>query len=857
MSKKIKTNLFIKQERKSSRFVVDLKQDIDAPAVKVKKSLKLMVYLKKALSIIKSWLLSISKIKKVNLNIDTNSFKFNFIKIDDDLKEKLNQLAFWNLFELFLHIIKKTYRIISKISYTVGWFFVFITRFIFLLSVKLFSLALVFKNQLSLIIKNKLNYLTGLLKKQSSVTKELISKNSTKFKPQPKLSYLKPVLVFSVILMILILPIKAFTYYKNIKHLGGQVLGASEEAINNLTKGGESISQLSFNEAGNNFSQATNNLLQAEEYLNNVNNLIFKIAAIAPNEDIRLAAISKNIIKAGQYGTQAATETTEAINFLLSPTEESLTEKINNFNEKANSALNNIKNLKLEISTIDPKKLPDKYQEDFVKINKDIVLLSAGLASFLNISDNLADFLGSKQDKRYLLIFQNNAEMRGSGGFIGSYAIIDFCEGKIKNLEVPGGGSYDTEAGLLTNVKAPEPLWLVNPLWHFWDANWWPHWPLSAEKLEWFLEKSDGPTVDGVIAITPTTLERILKIFGEIDLSEDYDMVIDSENLWLKLQTLAEQKPNQTKTPKKIIGDLMIKLIEELPRRINKDMAINLLGALEKSLSEKHILFYFNDKELQSKIEELGWAGEIKDTKWDYLSVINTNIAGGKSDKKIEEQIKHESEIMPNGSIINTVTITRTHNGIKNEPFIGVRNVNWMRIYVPQGSVLMEAHGFKSVDEIYFENPEADWLDDPDVTSINSELEIDQSTGTKTYNELGKTVFANWSQVDPGQSTEIYIKYKLPFNLENFNHTSENTEANTITNLVNFLNPEQKKLQPYSLLIQKQPGSINSSISSKLIFDGKLDVVWKYPKALLVSQNDWNFTTTLNKDRFFSILLSE
>jgi len=68
------------------------------------------------------------------------------------------------------------------------------------------------------------------------------------------------------------------------------------------------------------------------------------------------------------------------------------------------------------------------------------------------------------------------------------------------------------------------------------------------------LEKSDGPTVDGVIAITPTTLERILKIFGEIDLSEDYDMVIDSENLWLKLQTLAEQKPNQTKTPKKLLG---------------------------------------------------------------------------------------------------------------------------------------------------------------------------------------------------------------------------------------------------------------------------------------------------------------
>jgi len=78
-------------------------------------------------------------------------------------------------------------------------------------------------------------------------------------------------------------------------------------------------------------------------------------------------------------------------------------------------------------------------------------------------------------------------------------------------MEVPSGGGYDTEAGLTEFIAAPEPLHLVDPLWHFWDANWWPDWEKSAKKLMWFYEKSDGPTVDGVISITPTVIEKIIR----------------------------------------------------------------------------------------------------------------------------------------------------------------------------------------------------------------------------------------------------------------------------------------------------------------------------------------------------------
>ena len=124
--------------------------------------------------------------------------------------------------------------------------------------------------------------------------------------------------------------------------------------------------------------------------------------------------------------------------------------------------------------------------------------------------------------------------------------------------------------------------------------------------------------MEGVISLTPTVVERLLKIIGPLDLSAGYGLTFDSDNFWLETQKLAEQKPSETNQPKKIIGDLMNKLIAELPLRLTKDNLPSLLKALEQSLDDKNILFYFSDQELETKVSELGWDGGLKDAAGDY-----------------------------------------------------------------------------------------------------------------------------------------------------------------------------------------------------------------------------------------------
>lgn len=663
----------------------------------------------------------------------------------------------------------------------------------------------------------------------------------------------KSVLLFTLVSLVLILPFKALTYYKSLDATKYRVMDQSRAGLEELFRGGQEASRFNFTAAERSFSSAGDNFLRARQELSGTSDLLLALASITPNKNLRLAANIKIIMAAGQTVAELAGNLNASLEILFQEKNNNLGEILSAYLESSQKARLNAAKLNLLLSQIKQSDLPAEYAGKFAVIKQNSLFLEKSLAEFNDLLQKLNLFLGENENKRYLFVFQNNTELRASGGFIGSYALLDFAQGRIKNIEVPGGGSYDTEAGLKLRIIAPEPLWLVNPLWHFWDANWWPDWPATAKKLAWFYEKSDGPTVDGVISITPTVMEDFLALTGPIDMTTDYGLTVDADNFWQVTQELAERKPEQTKKPKKIIGDLMIKILAELPTRLNQETLVGLIRLAEKNLNQKQILLFFFDPLLEDKLATYGWQGEIKNTAWDYLSVVNTNIAGGKSDRKIKQEINHQSEILPDGTIIDTLDIKRTHLGIKNEPFVGVRNVNWLRVYLPAGSELIEASGFSLPDKVYFSEPESDWQSDPDLRAESELALIDQPSGTKIYQEFGKTVFANWLMVDPGQSVTTHFKYKIPYKI------TERENRTFFEKAVKILNPGQVELYPYALLVQKQPGALNTVINSRLILsaaDYKMN--WGYPADLIFRNGQgWQIKENLDSDKYWAALLEK
>ena len=84
--------------------------------------------------------------------------------------------------------------------------------------------------------------------------------------------------------------------------------------------------------------------------------------------------------------------------------------------------------------------------------------LQALIEEQMILLEDIAWLLGRDSWKRYLVLFQNNTEIRATGGFIGSFALLDIDRGKIKQLEIPKGGSYDLQGQLKVNISSPTPI---------------------------------------------------------------------------------------------------------------------------------------------------------------------------------------------------------------------------------------------------------------------------------------------------------------------------------------------------------------------------------------------------------------
>lgn len=690
------------------------------------------------------------------------------------------------------------------------------------------------------------------------------------------------------IMLFLVVPLKVFSSLGifNFKTIEEKVFNNSFSGFNNLIAAADSISQFDFQGANLDFSAAGSNFLVANDELAKINDGLFALASLSPDPKIKLASQAKKFLSAGVTASALGKNLVTATDSLFSGNDD-FEHSLNNFINYGFLAVNDAKNLEQILNDINQDSLPIEYQSKFLSLKQQVRTLANDLDEFLKLSDKLKDLLGLSNDKRYLLVFQNNSEIRASGGFLGSYALVDLRNGKIKNLEVPAGGSYDLEAGLNgKKFQSPYPLQLINRLWKFWDANWWPDWPKSAKNLMWFYQESGGPSVDGVISLTPTVIERMLEITGPIDMIQEYGLVINSENFWETVQKVVEYKNiqfehpeavigipatstpinsslpltqdlinNVDNKPKKIIGDLMAKMLEILPKKISRENLPLFISVIEDSVLQKQILFYFKDEKIQSEIVKYGLSGEMKKSDYDYLMMVDTNISGQKTDRVIKKEAALISEIQENGDIINTLKIKRNHQGVLGEPFTGVINTNWLRIYVPLNSKLLSAKGFSIPPKIYL--TEAD-KEAKSLAVLDNELkaEIDDLSQTFIYNEDEKTVFANWTMTNPSEITEIEIKYLLPFNFHEIYQ-----EKNTwLEQIYSWLNEDNRKLFPYSLLLQKQPGAYPFPFSWKVNLINDYEVFWRPEnnETGKIGENIlFDVKTILNRDRFFGVLLNK
>jgi len=666
----------------------------------------------------------------------------------------------------------------------------------------------------------------------------------------------KAILSFSFLCLVLILPFIIYDHYQNLQGKKNDVLQKTSQALSHLVLSEKAASAQDFYYTEQELLAASQNFNQAQKDLDSVNFIIQNIIKFVPDIGKQYANAQK-LVDIGEKLSKSAAILTAAydqININDNVKNLELTDKLNNLKESLNLIAPDLKQVDQELQTIDLAEIPEQYKDKIQLLQTTFPLLEKNIENFTSSADLILKFLGQDSKKRYLLLFQNNHELRPTGGFIGSFALADIDRGNLEKINIPGGGPYDLKSGLTVNIEAPKPLVIMNPRWEFQDANWFPNLPDSAEKLMWFYEKSGGTTVDGLIFINASFLKKILNITGPIELPA-YNKTITADNFFQEVQENVEQDYDKAENkPKQIIADLAPLIINRLLHSDRQKLS-EILDLLLASLNEKDIQLYFSNYSLEKMVLNNNWGGQLKDNDKDYLAIIDTNIAGEKTDAKIEQTAELTVNINQDGSITNNLKITKTHNGKEGEPFYGVPNLDYLRIYVPNDSQLISASGFEQMPpELFNLIDPGIYKKDPDLNSQEQSKQIDLQSQTEIYNESGKTVFANWLKVLPGETKTVSLEYKLPFklNLE---------EADFQPSYFGILKQElqsytSNQLEKYSLLWQKQSGKENFKINIKIKMPQNLNYQIIYPDNLIKDRNTFNFTDYLNVDKFLALVFN-
>ncbi|MEK7665716.1 MAG: DUF4012 domain-containing protein [Patescibacteria group bacterium] len=621
-----------------------------------------------------------------------------------------------------------------------------------------------------------------------------------------------------------VLPISAIKQLEYAKETSAQVEMASVAALSDLRLGASAFRESDYGIAAADFARAQDDFLNAKQAIENISLSAETIAKAMP-KTYAVLSTAEALIASGKHLATSAELLSEALNAVRASSSEALTTKLDILSDYLVRIGPEIEASEKALANADVRQVPESMLEEFAFMQSSLPSLNNALIGLESFYDGIRLLLGAENTMRYLVLFQNNTEARPTGGFIGSYAEVTVRDGAIVGITIPGGGSYDLQGALTEFVEAPEPLKLLNARWEFQDANWFPDFPESAKKIIWFYDHAGGPTVDGVIAVNATSVAELLSIIGAIDMPE-YGRTIDSENFLFETQKIVEvEYDKEENRPKQFLADLAPRLLA----RIEEQDTMSLLTVLQQvatTFSTREAQVYVRDPELMKLIDALGWSGRVAMTEGDYLMVIDTNLGGGKTDLVIDEAVQLDVVLNDDGTIDNTVTITREHKGLTGALFTGFNNVDYIRVYTPRGSTLLSAEGdFAPPADELFEKASLRLNTDKTLELITGDVLEESMSGTQINEEFGKTVFGNWMQTKPGSSSTISYTYRLPFTMESLRE--RNSLLGRVKMAVGIPNVER-----YALFVQKQSGVLNRSVNVRLHLPDDLTAVWASDEAI-------------------------
>jgi hypothetical protein len=453
-----------------------------------------------------------------------------------------------------------------------------------------------------------------------------------------------------------------------------------------------------------------------------------------------------------------------------------------------------------------------------------VVTLDQGLELVIPWLHILPEAGGFNGPRTYLVILQNNGELRPTGGFWGTYGALTVRDGEVESIETDDIYALDVLAIGNIDTQPPEALkkYLGVDTWYMRDINWSPDVPAAVQdgfaaydrQTSFANSPTDTGTLpvqdfDGAILVTPQVGERLLAALGPATIG---DVLFTDKTLFDVLEYEVEvgfrDKEIAREDRKDIVGTLINILLDRI-----QDGGAELMPALIQvgvdSLDEQDLVFYHESPDLQRIFEQHNWAGDVRvSARNDHFMVIDANMAALKTDAVMERSYRYSLEKLFDGRYQATLQINYDHPG--GFDYRTTRYRTFTRVLVPHGSELVRVDGALEDDRL--KNP----------SGKSGTVQVSQA--------FGATVFGAFTSVEPGTTGSMTFNYILP------HHIAEQIENGS-----------------YALSVQRQIGVGNVPLTLELDFDKNLAAAEPGENRQFWHDDRYSYTTSMEPFQSFNI----
>lgn len=418
----------------------------------------------------------------------------------------------------------------------------------------------------------------------------------------------------------------------------------------------------------------------------------------------------------------------------------------------------NIQTAVTALQQIDANRYPEQISDQPVRPlilqaqNLSQSALSA-VTEFRPVIEQIPVMAGGRGERlKYLVLFQNDNELRPTGGFLTAFSTIYIEDGKV--TPETSDDIYALDTKYRSRLPIPEALGrylTTEKYWNLRDMNISPDFKVSMEQFLPNYMKVGDKNIDGIITVDTEVLKQLLEVLGPVQVpgygtfSAEIDKRCNCPQVVYALSEIITRPTNYIREDRKgVLGPFMRAVLSKA-YDAPSDKNGPLFQAMISALQGRHIQVYYIDESLQKAAEAINVAGRMTPpTKGeDFFAVVNANLGGAKSNLFTTYEMLQQVEAPTEGKIKKTVEITYKNNRRADNCNLeaGLLCLNstlrdWTRIYVPAGSELIEATGF--------------------------------TKDAKIYDELGFTVFDGFFILEPNGVAKIRLTYSVPYTLPDY-----------------------------------------------------------------------------------------